>query len=99
MLKGYKYLIKPNKEQIEMFEKHFGCVRFVYNWGLEQKIKTYQETTKNITVFNLITSLPELKEDNPWLKEINSQSIQMSLKNLDNAYTRFFKEKKGFPKF
>ena len=99
MLKAYKFLIKPNKDQIEMFEKHFGCVRFVYNWGLDQKTKTYQETGETITSHKLITSLPKLKEENPWLREINSQCIQMSLRNLDNAYTRFFREKKGFPKF
>lgn len=99
MLKAYKFLIKPNKEQIEMFEKHFGCVRFVYNWGLDQKTKTYQETGETINSHKLITSLPELKKENPWLKDINSQCIQMSLRNLDNAYTKFFREKKGFPKF
>lgn len=33
------------------------------------------------------------------MKEINSQSLQASLKNLDKAYKRFFNEKKGFPKF
>ena len=43
MLKAYKFLIKPTKEQTEMFEKHFGASRFVYNWGLEQKTKSYQE--------------------------------------------------------
>ena len=99
MLKAYKFLIKPNKEQVNMFEKHIGCVRFVYNWGLDQKTKTYQETGETITSHKLITTLPELKEENPWLREINSQCIQMALRNLDNAYTRFFREKKGFPKF
>jgi len=99
MLKAYKYKLNPNKEQIEMFEKHFGSVRFVYNWGLEKKTKTYQETGETITSHQLITTLPELKEENPWLREVNSQCIQMSLRNLDNAYTRFFREKKGFPKF
>lgn len=99
MLKAYKYRIKPNKEQIEMFEKHFGSVRFVYNWGLEQKTKVYQQTGETILHNKLVTSLPELKEKNPWLKNVNSQAIQSSLRNLDNAYTRFFREKKGFPKF
>ncbi len=99
MLKAYKYKLNPNKEQIEMFEKHFGSVRFVYNWGLEKKTKTYQETGETITSHQLITTLPELKEENPWLREVNSQTIQMALRNLDSAYSRFFREKKGFPKF
>jgi putative transposase len=43
--------------------------------------------------------LVKLKKENIWMKEVNSQSLLASLKNLDNAYTRFFREKKGFPKF
>jgi putative transposase len=41
----------------------------------------------------------ELKKENEWLKEVHSQTLQGSLRNLDAAYTKFFKEKKGFPKF
>ena len=38
-------------------------------------------------------------EETKWLGEVNSQALQVSLRNLDNAYTRFFRRKKGFPKF
>ena len=99
MLKAYKFLIKPTKEQIEMFEKHFGATRFVYNWGLEQKTKSYQEGKKTLTFLGLGPELVKFKKENIWMKEVNSQSLLASLKNLDNAYTRFFREKKGFPKF
>jgi len=99
MLKAYKFLIKPTKEQSEMFEKHFGAARFVYNWGLEQKTKSYQEGKKTLTFLGLGPELVKLKKENIWMKEVNSQSLLASLKNLDNAYTRFFREKKGFPKF
>ena len=34
-----------------------------------------------------------------WLQEINAQSLQSAVGNLDAAYTKFFREKKGFPKF
>jgi putative transposase len=40
-----------------------------------------------------------LKNELDWLKEINSQCLQAALRNLDSAYTRFFREKKGFPRF
>jgi len=99
MLKAYKFLIKPTREQAEMFEKHFGATRFVYNWGLEQKTKSYQEGKKTLTFLGLGPELIKLKKENIWMKEVNSQSLLASLKNLDNAYTRFFREKKGFPKF
>lgn len=99
-LKSYKYRIYPNEEQKEMLNKHFGCVRFVYNWALETKQKLYKEENKSISCFDLINKLKsELKEENEWLSEVNSQSLQQAIKNCDTAYKNFFKNKKGFPKF
>lgn len=43
MIKSYKYRLHPNKTQAEFFEKSFGCVRFVYNWALNQRIEAYQK--------------------------------------------------------
>jgi len=99
MLKTYKYRIYPNKQQKELLAKHFGCARFVYNWGLNKKNEEYQATGKTLSCFDLIKELVELKINNPWLKEVNSQSLQMSLRNLDNAFTNFFKKRGNFPKF
>src|SRR5690606_23841927 len=44
---------------------------------------------------------PELKnsEDTNWLKEVNSLSLQYSIRNLDLAFTNFFKKRASFPKF
>lgn len=98
-MRAYRYEIKPDKEQIELLEKHFGSIRFVYNWGLSEKIKSYQETGKTLSCFDLIKMIPKLKEQYQWLDEINSQSLQMSLRNLDNAFTSFFNKNSVFPKF
>jgi putative transposase len=99
--KTFKYRIYPNKEQEELILKHMGCSRWIYNYGLNKKITSYQETGKGISRFDIQKVLPELKknEETSWLKEVNSQTLQASLENLDKAFTRFFKEKKGFPKF
>ena len=43
--------------------------------------------------------LTKLKKEFPWLKESDSTSLQTTLKDLDSAYQKFFKEKKGYPKF
>ena len=99
--KGYKYRLYPNKEQQEMFEKHFGASRWVYNNGLNKKIETYQKNKKAISCFELIKDLVDLKkqDETKWLSDVNAQSLQMSLRGLDNAFTRFFREKKGFPNY
>ena len=99
MLKAYKYRMYPNKEQENLFFQHFGACRFVYNWGLENKIRTYESDSKSISRFTLNKMLPDLKSEHVWLKDVNSQSLQGATLNLENSFTRFFREKKGFPKF
>ena len=99
--KAYKYRIYPNQTQRELLEKHFGCVRFCFNWGLDKKIKAYQQDKKRLSCFDLINELAKLKKEKEfkWLNEVNSQSLQMSLRNLDNAFTNFFRKQSKFPNF
>jgi len=99
MEKGIKYRLYPNNKQRILLEKHFGATRWLYNYSLNKKIKLYQRRNKSISCFDLIKEIPKLKDDREWLKEVNSQSLQMELRQLDNAFTRFFREKKGFPNF
>lgn len=99
MLKSYKYRLLPTDEQSEKFIRHIGACRFVYNLSLEHKIKAYNTEKKTLTRFDLNNELPQLKSENEWLKEVNSQSLQRANENLDSAFKRFFREKKGFPKF
>jgi putative transposase len=101
VLKAYKYRLYPNKSQIEQIEKQFGACRFVYNWALEQKIKHYEQHKKSLSCFAVTNQLAILKKQDEykWLNEGNSQALQMAIRNLDNAFTRFFREKTGFPKW
>lgn len=98
-MKAIKVKIYPRKNQKELLEKHFGCCRVIYNYGLERKIKTYTETKKSLSVYAIQKEIPELYEEKPWLKEINSQSLQQTLKDLDSAFSHFFKKNNLFPKF
>lgn len=102
MLRAYKYRIYPTDEQKVLFAKTFGCCRFVYNWALNLKITAYKErkeTLGNVYLTNLMKS--ELKSEHEWLSEVNSQSLQSALRNLDTAYANFFRNTKaiGFPHF
>ena len=99
MLKAYKYRLKPSSKQKTLIEKHIGSCRFVYNWALDTKIRTYEQTGKSISHFDLDKLLPALKIEKSFLKEVNSQSLQGMTKHVDIAFTRFFREKTGFPNF
>jgi putative transposase len=84
-----------------LIEKHLGCTRFIYNYALGQKIKTYELEKRTLSQYDLMKHLPLMKkqENTIWLKEVNSQSLQHAIMHVDTAYVRFFREKKGFPKF
>ena len=99
--KTYKFRIYPNKEQEILLSKHFGCSRFVYNHFLNERKEQYQKDKKSDNYYVQAKSLTELKktEDYNWLKEVNSQTIQFALRNLDTAYVNFFRGNAQFPNF
>ena len=99
--KSYKFSITPNDTQKKLLNKHFGACRFVYNYFLDITQKAYTEKQETRNYYDNIKDLVALKktEEFSWLKEINSQSLQSSIQNIDAAYHRFFKNKSKYPKF
>ena len=95
MLVAYKYRLYPNKEQQEYFSKTFGCVRFVYNRMLSDKIEHYNKTKQKLN-----NTPAQYKKEFPWLKEVDSLALANVQMNLQTAYNNFFKRPDvGFPKF
>ena len=95
MLVAYKYRLYPNKEQRIYFAKCFGCVRFIYNHMLSDKIDYYKETKKKLN-----NTPAQYKKKFEWLKEVDSLALANAQMNLQTAYNNFFKRPEvGFPKF
>ena len=99
MLKTYKYRLYPDDNQKDFLSRQFGCCRFVYNWGLELKTKSWQAYKKGISIYKIANKLPELKKENPWLAEVCSQPLQQSLFHLEKGFTSFFRKKTKYPRF
>lgn len=99
MEKAFKYRIYPNKHQKELITKTFGCCRFVYNKYLSMRIDKYENFKESMTYVQCANDMRNLKSELEWLKEVDSTALQSSLKDLDMAYRKFFKEHSGFPKF
>ena len=102
--KAYKYRIYPNKAQEELIQKTFGCVRFVYNHFLEERITAYKENDESRTFYQQNKMLTLLKQEYPWLQEPDKNALQNALRDLNAAYQNFFRRVKsheafGFPKF
>ena len=98
MNKAIKYRIYPTAEQMTMFAKTFGCCRKVYNLMLSDKIESYKETGKFVSV-----TPAKYKEEYPYLKEVDSLALANVQLNLQAAFRNTFdksrKKKNGFPKF
>lgn len=95
MLVAYKYRLYPSKEQQEYFAKCFGCVRFIYNRMLSDKIDYYKVTKQKLN-----NTPAQYKKEFSWLKEVDSLALCNAQINLQTAYNNFFKRPEvGFPKF
>jgi len=99
--RAYKYRIYPTKEQTILLEKHFGCCRFIFNHFLALRKQAYLENKESLSYLKLSAKLTKLKKQPAylWLKEVNSQSLQQTLRNLDIAYNNFFAKRGKFPRF
>lgn len=105
MEKAYKFRLYPNKEQSILIQKTFGSCRFVFNRYLDKRIKLYEASKKTMGYNECANDLTTIKEEYPWLREVDSTALQSSLRDLDNAYKNFFRRvkqgdaKAGFPSF
>ena len=101
MIETYKFRLYPTKDQEVLLNKHFGSVRFIYNWALDYSQKKYKTDGKYLGWMSIATSedFKNLKKENEWLKEINSQSICNSIAHLGRGFKNFFDGRSSFPKF
>lgn len=92
---AYRFRIYPDREQRILFEKTFGCCRFIYNKMLADKIDAYKTTGK------MLRTTPAMyKQEYPWLKEVDSLALANVQLHLETAYRSFFsRPESGFPKF
>jgi putative transposase len=100
---AFKFRLYPNVEQRTFLARQFGCVRYVYNHFLRQRIDFYAahkgEQKPGLNYYDTNKMLTNLKRqpEVEWLNEVNSQALQESLRNLDTAYKTFLRGGPNFP--
>ena len=101
LIKAYKFRLYPNKEDQILLSKHFGSARFIYNTMLKFKKFFYEKFGESPSYYELSYALTHLKklEEYSWLNEVNAQTLQAILRDLDNAYKNFYEKRAGFPRF
>lgn len=99
--KSYRFRIYPTKEQESLLSKHFGHCRFVFNRFLNERKEKYLNEKTSLNYYDNARTLTDLKKEEAfvWLNEVNSQSLQAAIRNLDVAYKNFFNKQNKFPRF
>lgn len=101
MIKAIKVRLYPTKKQEELMFKSAGVARFSYNWGLHYLNKYYEENKKSLSISELRKVFTQLRKSDefPWLREVSSEIPQQALKDLGEAFDKFFEKKAEYPKF
>ena len=94
------YRLYPNKKQIELFQKTFGCVRFVYNQMLSIQEERYKNNESHLSKFDMNSYCNHnLKAKYPWLKEVDKFALTNAIYHLEDGYQRMFKHLGKHPKY
>ncbi|WP_026963085.1 IS200/IS605 family element RNA-guided endonuclease TnpB [Alicyclobacillus herbarius] len=99
MHKAYSFRLYPTKEQEQQIWRTIGCCRFVYNHFLARRKEVYEQDGTTLNQYACMRELPALKQQYSWLRDVDSTALQRAVEELDDAFQRFFREKKGYPHF
>lgn len=101
MIKGFKTMIYPTKEQADKIIKFCNAARFAYNWAIALEKENYENGGKFIGGYELNKQFTQFKkqEENGWLKEISGRALKIAILNAATAYENFFKKIASHPKF
>src|SRR5262245_35999854 len=99
--RAYKYRYYPTPTQAQMLARTFGCVRYVYNWGLRTRTDAYYQRKEHLFYEQLSVGLTALKRQPEvlWLQEVSSVPLQQGLRHLESAFRNFFDGRANYPKF
>lgn len=99
--KGIRVRLYPTETQEVLINKTIGCCRFVHNQTLADCKQSYEQTQHFPSKNERITNLVPLKEENDFLKEVDSTALQQSVRDLNSSMDNFFKNRShfGFPQF
>lgn len=100
-LQAFKYELVATGEQQRLMRRFAGACRFVFNKALAMQKTLYEQGEKKLVYAGLCKTLTEWKTqpETGWLGNAPIQSLQQALKDLEQAYSNFFAQRAGYPRF
>lgn len=99
MIKSIKVRLAPNNKQLTKLFQYAGCARFAYNWTLKRVQENYNRGNKFVSDDELRKEFTQLRNQQPWLKQVSNNATKQAIKDACNTYKRFFKGQCRYPKF
>jgi putative transposase len=98
---GFRFRLYPNKEQETLLRKTLGSARFVWNYFLDLRQKSWKQENKSLSYYDTAKLLTQLKKEPEysWLSEVSIIPLRYSIYELDGTYKKFFKGNCGYPNF
>lgn len=99
--RAYKYRFYPSAEQAEHLNRTFGCVRFVWNKALAERIRRYKDEGVPTSYVDTAKWLTAWKrdEDLSFLREVSNVPLQQALRAQQAAFNNFFAKRAAYPRF
>ena len=100
---SYKFRIYPTEKQAQQIQRTFGCCRFVWNYYLAKRKAVYELDGRTMNYYECSKDMTGLKNELPWIKDVDSTALQSSIRDLDAGFQNFFRrvkngDKPGYPK-
>ena len=92
---GFKYRLRPKAGQAALLRRTAGCSRFVWNAALAEQQARHARGEQFASYVDMAKWLTAWKQD----PEREFHALQSTLKDLDDAFRRFFRKEGGYPKF
>lgn len=94
--RAYVYRLEPTVEQETFLAQVSGACRFVFNCALEQRRDWYRKT--KLSYFQQARELTDCRAAFDWLAACPVHALQCALRDVDNAFQRFFSGIGGYPR-
>ncbi|NES85616.1 MAG: transposase [Moorea sp. SIO2B7] len=120
MRTAYQYKLRPTRKQTATIDKWLSMLCAQYNYLLADRFNWYEQNRSPVNAcpyvchlpqlrvnpdyYSQKKTLPQLKKDRPWYKEIHSQVLQDVVKRVKVTFERFLKgdskgKRTGRPRF
>ncbi|MEU7865035.1 transposase, partial [Nonomuraea sp. NPDC049141] len=99
--RAFRFRFYPSSEQACELARTFGCVRLVYNMGLQARTEAWtlrQERVNYNATSSMLTAWKKT-DDLAFLNEVSAVPLQQALRHLQFAFTNFFAKRARYPSF